>query len=184
MEPSESTDTFSVSLEQVLEQLAELMADESEGTGKIWFQRSELDGLFTHRWGFSLETYFEQQDFTTSLRQVLSRQGYFRIYGDQGVHDFYVQFLPEAFLTRKMSGAPNVQYHIKRPWRIDGRLVKMLQDEGAIDLAPPGSRSPASQPRSPHPQEVQRWNVQPDPPRCHESVSRRTRKRRRQKDAE
>jgi hypothetical protein len=133
MEFHQNPSSFS-SLQQLLEELENFLALESSKIGNPWMSVTKLSKLFSEKYGISLEEAVKVQDYSGSLRSLFTVNGRFSIYGTSIPQEFYVALLQEVVPDFYLSQTSSIKYRIKRPWKVDGRLLRMLRAEGTEEL--------------------------------------------------
>lgn len=129
------------SLQALLEELAALIADVvSHHPSKPWVMNTELDNIFREKYGVSITTALNAQVSGSDLRSELRRSLRFRIYATPNPQEFHIALLDETVPGGASKQQKPIQYRIKRPWKVDGRLTKMLRAEGAQEIPSRWSR--------------------------------------------
>ncbi len=139
MEPYQNPSSFS-SLQQLTEELANLIALESGESGNPWVSTTRLTELFCERYGVSPEDVANVQGCGNGLRSLFVRSKQFVIYPTQIPQEFYIALFRVIFPDFPQFQATPVHYRIKRPWKVDGRLLRVLKAEGAKEISPPLAR--------------------------------------------
>lgn len=128
----------SLSLQQLLTELENFIALESQRNGNPWISMARLSELFYEKYGISPEDLAKIQGYCNSLRNLLKSGKRFSIYSTQIPQEFYVALLhtivPEFQQSQTTARHP-IQYTIKRPWKVDGRLIEMLKAEDAEKIS-------------------------------------------------
>lgn len=130
MEPHQSSSSF-LSLRQLLEELDNLISLESSKNDNSWICVTTLNQLFYKKYGARIEAVAQTHGYSGSLRSLFTSSGRYFIYGTPVPHKFYLA--PRGAVVPGYAQAPPkpIQYRIKRPWKVDGWLLKMLKAEGA-----------------------------------------------------
>lgn len=129
-------DPSSFSSVQLLEELEYLIVIESGKNGNPWIHVTDFAEVFYKKYGMSLEEVAKIKGYSDGLRSLLTSSGRFSIYGTPIPQEFYVALLQAVFPSFHQSQATSIKYRIKRPWKVDGNLLRMLQDEGAEEISP------------------------------------------------
>lgn len=128
----------SASLHALCNTLEALLNREHQSSGNPWVSIMRLNQLFLEQEGLSLEAQLQIRGHQNGLRTFFHHQRCFAIYGTSSPERFYVAWLltlvPNAALSQSTT------YRIKRRWKVDGRLLTFLKDEGATQQTSP-SRS-------------------------------------------
>jgi len=123
------------SLQALLEELATLIADVvSHRPSKPWVMNTELDNIFREKHGVSIATALNAQISGSDLRSELRRSLRFRIYATPNPQEFHIALLDETVPGGSSKPQKPIQYRVKRPWKVDGRLTRMLRAEGAQEI--------------------------------------------------
>lgn len=122
---------------QILEELENLIDIESARNGNPWIHVTKLTEVFYKKYGVSLEEVAKVQGYSDDLRSIFTSSGRFAIYGTQIPQEFYVAFLQAVVPNFHQSQATSIKYRIKRGWKVDGSLLRMLKAEGAEDISHP-----------------------------------------------
>ncbi len=136
-ELSEHTSSF-LSLQQLLEELENFIVLESQRNGNPWSSAARLCKLFYEKHGVLPEDVAKSLGYSDSFRNLLESSKRFSIYGTQISQKFYVALLPaivSRFPQYKTTERQQNRYRIKRPWKVDGRLVRMLKAEDAKEIS-------------------------------------------------
>jgi hypothetical protein len=133
MESHSESSRFS-SLPQLWEALATLIASVTLGCQSPWLSITTVDRLFQAKYGVSLDAIAQTLVCSCDVRSLLQKSQRFAIYGTPNPHDFYIALLDETVPGGVGEPATVTQYRVKRPWKVDGRLTRMLQSEGAQEL--------------------------------------------------
>jgi len=139
MESSSGSSGFS-SLPQLLKELATLIADVSNLQNNAWVKNTELDNRFRVKHGISIATALQAQVSGSDLRKLLCRSPRFRIYPTSDPQEFHIALRDETVPGGAFKPPKNIRYRIKRPWKVDGRLTRMLKAEGAQEIPTRWSR--------------------------------------------
>lgn len=129
-------DPSSFSSLQLLEELEYLIVIESAKNGTPWIQVDKLTELFDKKYRVSLEVLAKIQGYSDGLRSLLTSSGRFSIYATPIPQEFYVALLQAVVPSFHQSQTTSIKYRIKRPWKVDGSLLRMLQDSGAEEISP------------------------------------------------
>ncbi len=135
-----SPSPFNLSSQQLLTHIEKVITGNLSEKHGPWIVVQLLIQEFQHHYGVNLETLVQQQGYSDSLRNFLVRSGQFSIYGTATPETFYIKPLQTISSPKSTAlGAKNQPacYTIKRSWKVDGRLVKMLREEGAVEIKPP-----------------------------------------------
>ncbi|PSB18015.1 hypothetical protein C7B65_16840 [Phormidesmis priestleyi ULC007] len=134
-EPNQNSSSF-LSLQQLLEELENFIVLESQRNGSPWIRVIRLTELFYEKYEVSPEEVAKVQGCSDGLRGFLRSSRRFSIYDTQVPQEFYVALLQAIVPDLQQSQAILIQYRIKRPWKVDGRLLTMLKAEGAEENVP------------------------------------------------
>lgn len=134
MEPHRDPSSFS-SPQQLLEALESLISLESSRNGNPWMNIDRLSELFYEKYELSLEDVVQAQGCGNSLRDLFIGSRRFSVYGTQNPQDFYVALLQVVVSGCSKNQTNPIQYRIKRPWKVDGNLLRMLKAEGAEEIS-------------------------------------------------
>lgn len=118
------------SLTQLFTVLKSIVCLQAQKSGRPWAHVAELKVLFFERYEESLEEVAERYGYGNDLRGLFNDSKCFSIYGIQRRQDFYVALLEAIVPNCHQSQTQPVNYQIKRSWKIDGKLVKMLRTAG------------------------------------------------------
>lgn len=132
MKPHQNPSSFS-SLQQLLEELEKLITLESSRNNNPWIDIARLSEIFTEKYGVLLEDV--AQSYGNSLRSLFRGSRRFSIYGTQIPQEFYVALLPEVVFGYNQNSTKPIQYRVKRPWKADRSLIRMLKAEGAEEIS-------------------------------------------------
>jgi hypothetical protein len=118
-------------LQQLIQELEDLVQEETEGSNNPWITRSRLDQLFDQKYGSSLENLLQAHGYY-DLKLLLRRTNIFAIYESPIPQQFYI-----SLLRKTVSGSPkssignqSMFYTVKRPWKVERSMIKDLQDDG------------------------------------------------------
>jgi hypothetical protein len=132
MESHQNLSSFS-SLQHLLEELENLIALESDRKGSPWISVTKLSELFCKKYGVSLEAVAKAQGYS-DLRSLFRSSRRFSIYGTQAPQEYYVTLFHTVFPNVDPSQATSIRYRIKRSWKVDGGLLRLLKAEGAEEV--------------------------------------------------
>ena len=135
MDESNQETYLSLSLQQLLEELESLIALQAQSYGNPWVSASKLTELFYKKYKVSPEAVAKSQGCSDGLRNLLRDSKRFSIYDTQAYQEFYVALLQTVVPRFQQFQTTPIQYRIKRPWKVDGRLFDMLKSEGAENIA-------------------------------------------------
>jgi hypothetical protein len=128
-ESSNGSSTFP-SWQEILTKIEELVDSESIIEGSPWVSNSRINELFHQKYEFSPEDVAKANGF--DFKNAIARSKRFSIYNTLNPHEFYIaifnSILPE-FLQERPTNKKN-KYQIKRSWKVDRSLIKMLRSEG------------------------------------------------------
>lgn len=131
MEPHKDPSSLS-SLQQLIEELENLIVLESCRNGTPWISIAKLAELFYEKYKIPLEEVAKvPQGHKDGLRRLFLSSRRFSIYGTPIPQEFYVALLTAIVPSYDPNQSSPVQYRIKKPWRVDGNLIRMLKSEGA-----------------------------------------------------
>lgn len=137
MDQSSQSPALSLSLKNLLQELENIIELESQRNKNPWSSAAKLNELFYKKYGVDPEDVVKAQGYAKDLRSLLKSSGRFSIYSTQITQEFYVALfnvvVPKVQQSQKYAKHP-VQYRIKRPWKVDGRLIEWLKDENAQEL--------------------------------------------------
>jgi hypothetical protein len=124
------------SLQQLLAALATLITEVSHRQENAWVLNTELNRLFCDKYGESIDTALNAQVSGSELRNLLChyRSPRFRVHETSNPKEFYIALLDETVPGGVAESVTTIQYRVKRPWKVDGRLTRMLKSEGAQEL--------------------------------------------------
>jgi hypothetical protein len=95
---------------------------------------TQLSELFGQKYGVPLEEVAKVQGYGDNLRSLFTSSKRFSIYGTQIAQEFYVALFQAVIPSFDPSQASPIQYRIKRPWKVDGNLLRVLESEGAEEI--------------------------------------------------
>ena len=133
MKSHQDPSSFS-SLQQLLEELENLISLESSRNGNPWITVTKLSELFWEKYRVSLEEVAKLQGYSDSLRSLFTSSRRFSIYGTQMPQEFYVALLQVVVPVYNQAQTSSIKYRIKRHWKVDGNLLRMLRNEGAEEI--------------------------------------------------
>lgn len=136
MESHQDPSSFS-SLQQLLEELENFIAQESGRKGNPWISMAQLSELFSQKYGVSPEEVAKVQGYSDSLRSLFISSGRFSIYATPTPQEFYVALFEAVVPKFYQSQATSIEYKIKRPGKIETNLLKTLKAEGAEEMPSP-----------------------------------------------
>jgi hypothetical protein len=122
------------SLQQLLGELENLILLESNRSGKPWISVARLSKLFHEKRGVSLKYIVQAKGYSDSLRSLFTSSKRFSIYGTQAPQEFYIALLHVVVPSCNQNQTKPIQYRIKRPWKVDGNLLRTLKAEGAKEI--------------------------------------------------
>ncbi|QZZ21429.1 hypothetical protein J5X98_02870 [Leptothermofonsia sichuanensis E412] len=140
MKPDQDPSSFS-SLQQLIEELEKLIAREFNRSGNPWISITKLTELFYKTYEVSPEEVAKVQGYSRNLRSLFMSSGRFSIYGTQVRQEFYVALFQTVFPDFHQPQGTPIKYRIKRPWKVDGGLLRLLKAEGAEEISPPSTQS-------------------------------------------
>lgn len=135
MEPDQNPSSLS-SLQQLIEELEHLIVLESSRNGNPWIHMARLAELFYEKYRLSPEKMAEFQGYNGGLRSLLASAKRFSIYGTQRPQEFYVALLTNIVPSHSQNQTGAIQYSIKKPWKVNETLIRMLKSEGAEEISP------------------------------------------------
>ncbi len=130
------------SRKQLFKALKVLVSLESSRTEHPWIHVTRLSQLFSEKYDLSLEEVAKAQGFRAGLKSLFKQSGCFSIYGNQMPQDFYValrQLVVPGHDQRRTS-TKRIRYKIKKSWKVDGNLIRLLDSEGAEEMSSSWSR--------------------------------------------
>lgn len=139
MDASNSDLSAPLSLQQLFEELENLIVLETQISRDHWVISDRLIALFYEKHKASPEVVAKAQGYSGKFRSLLASSNRFSIYGTPEPQKFYVALLQSVVPTYQLSLTP-IQYQLKRPWKVNKRLLKMLKSEGAEEIPFPASR--------------------------------------------
>lgn len=108
---------------------------------------TKLTELFYEKHGVLPEEVAKVQGYSDDLRSLLISSKRFSIYGTQGRQEFYVALFQAVVPGSYQSLARLIKYRIKRPWKVDGSLLRVLKAEDTEETSPyPVQTIPKHQP--------------------------------------
>ncbi len=125
--------------EQIFQELESFMVQLSEESGKPWFTATTLCQLFYNKYQISLEVVLLQKGYD-SLKSFLISSQRFSIYDYLNYQEFYVapfSAINPNLNPGKITTELSIKYTIKRPWKIDQRLLELLKSEEYQEIAKP-----------------------------------------------
>lgn len=122
------------SSQQLLEALEKLIDHESSQSNNPWISIDKLCHLFIDRHKVQLEDIVRTQGNGNNLRDYFRKNKCFAVYGTQIPQKFYVALLSKVIPNYDDSQKKPIQYVIKKPWKVDANLIKMLRSEGAKEV--------------------------------------------------
>jgi hypothetical protein len=141
---------FYFSLKALFNALENLVVTESQLTGIPWLSLSRLNELFSEKYGMEIEDFLQSQKSSLSLILILRKSQIFSIYRTQNMEELYIALLREIISAPQQSFSSHSSsrsYQLKRPWKIDGRLVKMLRSEEIQVIEEPKKTKTLDQPQ-------------------------------------
>jgi hypothetical protein len=116
---------------QLIQELEDLVQEETEGSNNPWITRSRLDELFHQKYGSTLENLLQTHGYY-DLKVLLRKTNIFAIYETPIPHKFYIALLQKTVPGYEHSSSSNQSmfYTVKRPWKVERCMIKDLQDEG------------------------------------------------------
>lgn len=133
MESHQNWSSFS-SFQQLLKELENLVTLESERNGNPWVSVTKISTLFYEKYGVSLEAVAKNYGYCHGLKSLFKINRRFLIYGTSVPQQFYVMLSQKDVSGCCQAQASSTQYRIKRSWKVDGSLLRMLRTEGAEEL--------------------------------------------------
>lgn len=122
---------------QLIEELEYFIVIESgKNNGNPWIHVTKLTEVFSKKYGVSLEEVAKLQGYSDGLRSIFTSSGRFSIYRTPIPQEFYVALLQAVVPSLYQSQPTSIEYRIKRPWKVDGGLLRMLQDSGTEEISP------------------------------------------------
>jgi hypothetical protein len=128
--PPEDSSSF-LSLPLLFNQLEAILAEEYQGHHTPWIHIARLKEMVYQRHGISLDVAIQNQGSENSLKSALKRSQCFAIYSTPIAQDFYVARLQDTVPNYSQNNGKPIQYRVKRPWKVDRRLITMLENEDA-----------------------------------------------------
>jgi hypothetical protein len=125
-----------LSPKQLLEELESLLSIESSRNTSPWVSLARLSELFREKHGSSLEEVAQAEGYSDSLRSLLRSCRRFSIYGTQMPQGYYIALLTEVVHNYDPNQTKPIQCRIKRSWKVDGGLPRILKAEG-VEKNPP-----------------------------------------------
>jgi hypothetical protein len=140
--PPEDSSSCS-SLPRLFNQLEAILAEEYQNRNIPWIHIARLKEMVYQRYGMVLDHIIQNQDSDHSLKSLLKSSQRFAIYSTPIAQSFYVARLQDTVPNYSQNNGKPIQYRIKRPWKVDRRLITMLEHEGAkrMSSSPSPSRS-------------------------------------------
>ena len=133
MESDQDPSLFS-SLQHLLEELEHFITLESRRSHNPWVSVDKLNELFFEKYGVSLEEVAKVQGHSDSLRNLFTSSSHFSIYVTNMPKEFYIALFQSVVPGFHQPQASPIKYRIKRPWKVDGRLLRMLKTEGYEEI--------------------------------------------------
>ncbi|VXD16335.1 hypothetical protein [Planktothrix paucivesiculata] len=118
-------------LQQLIQELEDLVQEETEGSNNPWITRSRLDQLFHQKYGSTLENLLHTHGYY-DLKVLLRKTNIFAIYETPIPHKFYIALLRKTVPGYRQSSSSNqsIFYTVKRPWKVERSTIKDLQNQG------------------------------------------------------
>lgn len=154
MNNSEEHDFSALPAEQIFLELESLMVELSAETDRPWFTATRLCKLFEDKYQTSLEKVIQQKGYD-SLKSFLISSQRFSIYNHHHPQEFYVapfSAINPNLIPGTIPTELSIKYAIKRPWKVDGRLLALLKSEEYQEITKPQNClfvQPASSPYKP-----------------------------------
>lgn len=150
MEHSQEGSSSFSSLPHLFDQLEIILEKEYQHRNTPWMPITKVKEIAVQKYDIDLDIVAQKQGFGNNLKSLLSRSRRFAIYSTPALQEFYVARLQDIVPNHQQDDGKPVQYRIKRPWKVDRRLITMLANEGEIRMSssPSPSRS-AHQPKLP-----------------------------------
>jgi OST-HTH/LOTUS domain len=120
-------------LQQLIQELEDLLEEETESSDHPWITRTLLEQLFHQEYGSALENILQDYGYL-DLKTFLRTSNIFAIYETPIPHKFYIALLRKTVPGYRQSSSRNQSmfYTVKRPWKVDRCLIKDLQNEGYL----------------------------------------------------
>ncbi|WP_354635844.1 hypothetical protein [Planktothricoides raciborskii] len=131
MNNSEEHDFSPLPAEQIFLELERFMVQLSAETDRPWFTATTLCKLFADKYHISLKAVMKQKGYDC-LKSFLTSSQRFSIYNHPDTQEFYVaafSAINPNLTPEKTTTALSIKYTIKRPWKVDGRLLDLLKSE-------------------------------------------------------
>ena len=118
-------------LQQLIQELEDLVEEETESLNNPWITRSRLDELFHQKYGSTLENLLQTHGYY-DLKVLLRKTNIFAIYETPIPHKFYIALLRKTVSGYRQSSwdSKSMFYTVKRPWKVDRSMIKDLQNQG------------------------------------------------------
>ena len=125
-------------LQQLIQELEDLVAEETEDSYSPWIKRSRLEQLFYQKNGFFIENILQNHG-CFDLKILLRKSHIFAIYESPIPKEFYIALLRKTVAGSKKSsiGNQSLFYTLKRPWKVERSMIKELQDDGYSPIPNP-----------------------------------------------
>lgn len=120
----------------VFNQLEAIIAEEFQGSHTPWIHITKLKQIADKKYGLSLDLAAQNHGFYSNLKGFIKSSQRFAIYGTSVPQEFYVARLKDTVPNYSSPLVKPILYRIKRPWKVDQRLITMLDNEGAQRMAP------------------------------------------------
>lgn len=139
-----------LSLSQLFNQLDIILAEQYQVSNTPWTHITRLKEILHERYGIILDFDIQNHGLSNDLKSLLKSSQRFAIYSTAISQEFYVARLRDTVPNHHQNHGKPIQYRIKRPWKVDQRLINMLENEGATRLSPRSSPNTLTH-RSAHP---------------------------------
>lgn len=125
-----------LSLSQLFNQLDIILAEQYQASNIPWIHVTRLKEILHQRYGIVLDFSIQNHELGNNLKDLLKSSQRFAIYSTAIAQEFYVARLQDTVSNHHQNYEKPIQYRIKRPWKVDQRLINMLDNEGATRLPP------------------------------------------------
>jgi hypothetical protein len=118
-------------LQQLIQELEDLLEEETESSDHPWITRTLLEQLFDRKYGSALENILQDYGYL-DLKTLLRTSNIFAIYETPIPHKFYIALLRKTVPGYRQSSSSNQSmfYTVKRPWKVERSTIKDLQNQG------------------------------------------------------
>uniref|UniRef100_A0ACD5GR54 Uncharacterized protein n=1 Tax=Desertifilum tharense IPPAS B-1220 TaxID=1781255 RepID=A0ACD5GR54_9CYAN len=139
MDESKQNSRSPFSVPQFLKEIENILVAETQGKITPWVSGIRVSHLFKKKHGISPDTVAKCLGYENGFKHFLQINQSFSLYNTLIPHNFYIAFFSAVFPGWQVSQDFTTQYRIKRAWKVDGRLYRMLKLENAkeVQFSPP-----------------------------------------------